>query len=269
MATYTLLILLSTSISSMAESSPELAFTSIVDRGSSQRFKGIVVDVQASKITLAISAKPPLAGMTEQDVHEVGECSFSFVQVDRGAASKLRPEDWSNNTIAKLTPWPDSPARILTAYKDLEAEVTAASSNEMIAAPIGQPLGGYPHQVGRPSRLLGRPAGSQVGAGPFIPAGVLLASAARRFGVAPNSDSEADEDEGDVRFADVEPRLMNRHLPPGGLPAEMEPPARPQRTSPQDEIAALINSGLIDAKDAAYLKVLQFLVRPSDPQPGG
>ena len=49
----------------------------------------------------------------------------------------------------------------------------------------------------------------------------------------------------------------------------MEPAACPQRTSPKEEITSLINSGLIDAKDAAYLRVLQSLVKPTEPLPYG
>ena len=97
----------------------------------------------------------------------------------------------------------------------------------------------------------------------------LLTNGAQRFGVTANSDSEGEEDEGDVHFEAQVPLLANQHLPPGGLPMGMEPAVRPQKTSPQDEITALINSGLIDAKDAAYLRVLQSLVKPSEPLPYG
>ena len=105
-------------------------------------------------------------------------------------------------------------------------------------------------------QMLGWPGGSQMAAGSLAPASELLANAARRFGVMPNSDSEEEEDDGDARFASPEPRLTSQHLPPGGLPMRSEPTTRPQRTTPQDEITSLINSGLIDAKDAAYLRVL-------------
>ena len=253
----------------MAElfSPPELAFASVIDRGTSRRFKGIVVDVSRTTLTLALSSSPLLLGISEADVHQVGECSVVFVQLERDAVSRVRPDNWTNASISKLTPWPDSPSRIMTCYNELDAEVTAASSSERIATPLSQPAAPYVPLGVRPTPLLGRPSGSAPTAAMLAPTNDILTNAAQRFGVGVNSDSEAEEDEGDVPFEARGPLLANQHLPPGGLPMGMEPAVRPQRTSPQDEIAALINSGLIDAKDAAYLRVLQSLVKPAEPLP--
>ena len=181
----------------MAESfaPPEMAFTSILERGSSRRFKGIIVDAQASKVTITISGSPLLSGMTDQDFHQVGDCTVLFVQVDRSAASKLRPDDWANNTISKLQPWRESFARVMNVYNDLDAEMTAASSNERTSAAAPASQAGADHfepNGARPSQRLGRPSGSQAPSG----AQDLLSNAARRFGVAPDSESEEDEDEG-------------------------------------------------------------------------
>ena len=58
------------------------------------------------------------------------------------------------------------------------------------------------------------------------------------------------------------PRMVNQDVAPGNLPEHAEPAGRARRAPQVDEYAALLQSSAVDARDAAYLKVLQSLLKP-------
>ena len=95
----------------------------------------------------------------------------------------------------------------------------------------------------------------------------ILTNAALTFGIAPSNESEGDEDEGAGPLSMMEPPRPRLHVPPGGFPAAPQTQPHQQRTSPTDELQVLIESGTLDARDAAYLRVLQSLARPREALP--
>ena len=247
---------------------PELVFVTLMDREASLRLKGVLVDLQAQRATVAVGATPRLTGMSEEDVHTAAGTSFVFVQISRGAISKLRPEGWTNPTIHKINPWPESLYQVLTTYNNLEGEVTAASSNEMIGSLPPAPRG-IAASAPRGAMMPQAPPGTAAGSRALSSTDALLTNAAQRFGLAPGSESEAEEeDEGGEPPAEVQVGSLLHPLPPGGLMQDAEGLGRPRRRPAAVDIEGLLANGGIEAKDVAYLKVLQSLLRPvRDPLP--
>ena len=247
---------------------PELVFVTLMDREASLRLKGVLVDLQAQRATVAVGATPRLTGMSEEDVHTAAGTSFVFVQISRGAISKLRPEGWANPTIHKINPWPESLYQVLTTYNNLEGEVTAASSNEMIGSLPPAPRG-IAASAPRGAMMPQAPPGTAAGSRALSSTDALLTNAAQRFGLAPGSESEAEEeDEGGEPPAKVQVGSLLHPLPPGGLMQDAEGLGRPRRRPVAVDIEGLLANGGIEAKDVAYLKVLQSLLRPvRDPLP--